>query len=932
MTHDDLGQLIRATYPDGTFEETAYDDGGRRVGSKDEAARATNYEYDRLGRMTKTTFPDGSFTQTGYDLAGRMIASTDARGKVTTYGYDNAGRRTAVTDALSQTTTYGYDDAGRNTTIKDARSFTTFLAYDEVNRQTATTFADSTRTTTAYDQLGQRTSETDQVGRTTSFGYDFEGRLVAVTDALSQVTRYTYDDVGNRVSQVDANMHETRFEYDKLGRQTKRVLPDGKFETTVYDAHGRRTSRTDFMGQTTAFQYDQRDRLTLKRYPDTSTVSFTYTATGRRLTVVDARGTTSYNYDPRDRPTQLTYPDGRHLNYEYDSAGNRTSLTATVGTTSLTTTFTYGDTNELSIVTDPDGRIYTYSYDADGRPTNLAQPNGLTTTYAYDNLGRLTSLVSRHAGTTLASYAYTLEPTGRRTRVDEVDGTARAYGYDALYRLTAETVTGPGTSDYAKTFSYDLVGNRLTQVTTGAGAANLVYAYDSRDRLLSETRVTNTWDDNGNLVGKSGADGAIYEWDFEDRLVRVTKADGTVVEHVYDGDGNRVRTTVMPAVGGAPTITNYLVDTTGSLSHAVAETDGSGVVGAYYIRAGRELLAVRRGAVVRNYLRDGLGSVRELVDASGAVRETRTYSAYGETLASTGSDGQPYGFAGEAFEGVSGLSYNRARWMDPRTGIFLSMDPWAGDPRSPASLGRYLYASGNPVSDVDPSGRMTLGEAAATVTTFTVLGAAANIGLQQRLDKVTLLSAGAEGAKQGFEFGVAFVLAPAVVGALGVAQGIVGIPDLLAIINDPNKNMRQKIVATVLLAAALDGAFGYGAAASGKPPKAGGVPEEIASTEPISAEAGSAVTGDYRVRLGSLKQSVLRAKARRDAAREALEEAERDHLGGVYTEYNPGARDSGRSLIKSLKESLNERQEELDNASSVFDAIWREFNGGMTSP
>jgi YD repeat-containing protein len=37
---------------------------------------------------------------------------------------------------------------------------------------------------------------------------------------------------------------------------------------------------------------------------------------------------------------------------------------------------------------------------------------------------------------------------------------------------------------------------------------------------------------------------ARVEWDFEDRLVKVTKADGTVVENVYDVDGVLVRTAV----------------------------------------------------------------------------------------------------------------------------------------------------------------------------------------------------------------------------------------------------------------------------------------------------------------------------------------------------------------------------------------------------
>ena len=55
--------------------------------------------------------------------------------------------------------------------------------------------------------------------------------------------------------------------------------------------------------------------------------------------------------------------------------------------------------------------------------------------------------------------------------------------------------------------------------------------------------------------------------------MRVTKTDGTVVEHAYDADGNRVQTKTTPPGRSATTTTDYLVDTSGSLSHVVAEID-----------------------------------------------------------------------------------------------------------------------------------------------------------------------------------------------------------------------------------------------------------------------------------------------------------------------------------------------------------------------
>jgi RHS repeat-associated protein len=197
---------------------------------------------------------------------------------------------------------------------------------------------------------------------------------------------------------------------------------------------------------------------------------------------------------------------------------------------------------------------------------------------------------------------------------------------------------------------------------------------------------------------------ARVEWDFEDRLVKVTKSDGTVVENVYDVDGVLVRT----AVNGVGT--DYLVDTSGGLSHVVAEVDGSGAVSVLYVRAGDMLLEEVRGGVAKMYEADGLGSVRGLLDVSGAKTDTYAYEAFGSTLSSTGSDENPYRFAGERLVDSVGFYQNRARWLDTRTGRFVSVDPERGALGYPMSMVPYLYGNASPVSMADPTGRQTLME------------------------------------------------------------------------------------------------------------------------------------------------------------------------------------------------------------------------------
>ncbi|HEY7511050.1 MAG TPA: RHS repeat-associated core domain-containing protein [Vicinamibacteria bacterium] len=711
LLRDETGRVTRVTFPDGSTEETAYDAEGQPLTVTDRRGGVTTYEYDAAGRRVKTTHPDGGVETVAYDEAGRIVATTDARGNTTRYEYDASGNRTKATDALGQVTTWTYDLAGNEASRRDPRGNTTTYEYDALGRRVRTVFPDGTDRRTEYDAADNVLAETDQAGRTTRFRYDCNGQLVEVTDAAGKVTGFGYDELGNRNRITDANGRVTRFEYDKRGRQTRRILPSGHAETKEYDAAGNLLRHTDFGGAAATYEYDAADRVLARHHPDGSTTSFTYTAGGQRATVNDARGLTRYGYDPRGRLLHLTYPDGRRLEYAYDRHGNRTGLTARAGLSSFAASYGYDALNRPASVTDPLGRAYGIGYDANGNRGALSFPNGVTTAYTYDAQNRLTALATTRAALTVFASAYTLGPAGNRTQVVEHDGTTRAYGYDPVYRLVSESVSG--TQPYVKNFTYDAVGNRVLQVDSATGS--IAYAYDERDRLVTAGGASYGWSDNGDLTTKPGADGATMTWDFDHRLRRAVKADGTVVTHAYDADGNRVRTEVTPPTG-PPQATDYLVDPAGPLSHVVLETDGAGTALAYYLRAEDDVLAVVRAGSTRFLHADGQGSTRRLTDEAGEITDTYAYSAFGELLDHTGSDPNPYRFAGEALDPNLGFYYNRARWLDTASGRFLSPDPFAGLEHDPQSLHKYLYAHADPANRTDPTGLFSLGGMMAAIS------------------------------------------------------------------------------------------------------------------------------------------------------------------------------------------------------------------------
>lgn len=66
----------------------------------------------------------------------------------------------------------------------------------------------------------------------------------------------------------------------------------------------------------------------------------------------------------------------------------------------------------------------------------------------------------------------------------------------------------------------------------------------------------------------------------------------------------------------------------------------------------------------------------------------------------------PYILTGHEYEDDFGLYYMQARWYDPVSGQFLSVDPEKPDYNSPLTLNPYLYCLNDPLRYNDPDGRM----------------------------------------------------------------------------------------------------------------------------------------------------------------------------------------------------------------------------------
>lgn len=282
---------------------------------------------------------------------------------------------------------------------------------------------------------------------------------------------------------------------------------------------------------------------------------------------------------------------------------------------------------------------------------------------------------------------------------------ASDFDYDVTDQLTAADHDYQTDEDY----SYDDNGNRI----------NPGYVTGTNNRLLSDGTYNYDYDGEGNLITRTEiATGARrrFEWDHRNRLATVTDenpsgAPTQRVEFTYDAFNRRIAKSVdtnpLDAVDAAITYFVYdgddvlldLVDTDGPSGPAVAQLANRYLHGP----AVDQVLAQEDAAGnVQWLLADHLGTIRDILDHTGASLNHIRYDSFGNITAQTDPTiDTRYAFTGREFDPETGLHYYRARYYDAAIGRFLSEDPITFG-ASDANLYRYVWNC--PVMFADSTG------------------------------------------------------------------------------------------------------------------------------------------------------------------------------------------------------------------------------------
>lgn len=232
---------------------------------------------------------------------------------------------------------------------------------------------------------------------------------------------------------------------------------------------------------------------------------------------------------------------------------------------------------------------------------------------------------------------------------------------------------------FARTEVQVEVNGQAPSTTTYASNAAHFYTQVTAPGGSSQTRVS-----SHGLLADDGT--YLFYYDPWDRLTEVRrKSDGVLLRRfIYDAEGRRVRTleengqTTRMTYWGSRLAASYVEGTTRTNVYTYGYTGGAD--GESFVRITQVSASVNG---VYQLVRDFQGSVLALALPDGTVVERYRYSPFGEVTIEN-PQGQVlaqsvYGFQrfflGRPYDAVTGLYDVRARWYDPKLGVFLSPDP-----------------------------------------------------------------------------------------------------------------------------------------------------------------------------------------------------------------------------------------------------------------
>ncbi|HCN6817129.1 TPA: PAAR domain-containing protein [Escherichia coli] len=665
--YDPDGNILREEAPDGSTTTYEWDEFHHLLARHSPAGRVEKFEYNAAhGQLSRYTAADGAEWQYRYDRHGNLLAWTDGNGVVWTMEYGPFDLPVARTDGEGHRWQYRYD--------KDTLQLT-----EVINPQGESYLY-------ILDNCGRVTEERDWGGVVWRYRYDADGLCTARVNGLEETILYSRDAAG-RLAEVITPEGKTQYAYDKSGRLTGIFSPDGTSQRTGYDERGRVNVTTQ--GRR-AIEYHYPDEHTVircilppederDRHPDESLLK------------------TTYRYNAAGELTEVILPGDETLTFSRDEAGREVFRHSNRGFACE-----QGWNAASQLVTQRAG-FFPEEATWGGLLPSLVRE------YRYDSAGNVSAVTSREDYGRETRREYRLDRNGQVTAVT-ASGTGlgygegdESYGYDSCGYLKAQSAGRHRISEETDQYAG---GHRLKQ------AGNTQYDYDAAGRMVSRTKHRDGYRPETER----------FRWDSRDQLTGYCSAQGELWEYRHDASGRRtekrcdrkkIRFTYLWDGDSIAEIREYRDDKLYSVRHLVF--NGFELISQQFSRVRQPHPSVAPQWVTRtNYaVSDLTGRPLMLFNSEGkTVWRPGQTSLWGLALSLPADTDYPDPrgeldpeaapgllYAGQWQDAESGLCYNRFRYYEPETGMYLVSDPLGlqGGEQT------YRYVP-NPLGYIDPLG------------------------------------------------------------------------------------------------------------------------------------------------------------------------------------------------------------------------------------
>lgn len=512
--------------------------------------KANRFEYTD-GKLMRAIDSYGGTTDYTYTWNGFVLSEDDPLGRTTTYTRRSDGRLLSVTTPGGKITTYTRDTAGYVTAVSENGTSTSFILDPTTKRRTRTNYPDGSYETWTYNTFGQPLTHRHRNATTESFTYNTAGLLTQHTDPAGLVTTFTYNSLNRLASKTRVlsatESHTTSYQYNDRGQITQVNYPDGSFMQNAYDDYGNRIATLDERSQTTFWTYD---------------------SLGRKITETDSNGNvTTFDYtsalgggcgcNTGALPVLTTFPDGTQTLNQYDKEWRLTSTTYAYGTAdSTTSTYTYDLAGQRITMTDHLGSLTTYSYDPDGRLASTTVASGtalaVTTTNTYSSDGNLLSTTQAAGTPSAVTTQRTYDVMDRAITTTAAFGSPIAATSSVAYNNLGQMISSTDPLNRVTTYTYDAAGRNRDTITPFGITSRTDYDVASRvtnsSQLLGTTVLATssaTYDSLDRTLSSTDRDGITTSYSYYyGGLVAAISRIGTTTSFTYDGNGNRLTSTI----------------------------------------------------------------------------------------------------------------------------------------------------------------------------------------------------------------------------------------------------------------------------------------------------------------------------------------------------------------------------------------------------